>query len=183
MRKRTMTIMMAVCVTAAISGCGQGKQPNNNAAQPSTVTQPTASPASPSPSATPAALEKSIQAYYADDTASKLVARAVTIRYAEEKAKYAEAFKALQTSPDKQLVALFDGIALKSAAEKDGALVLDVSIKPEGRLGSGGEALLLQALKQTMFQFAELKTIDVLVDGKQVESLMGHMDLPHPMKR
>lgn len=182
MRKQTITYIVAACVAVTAVGCGQAKQPNNNAAQPSAATQPSLSP-TPTPSAAPVMQETSIQSYYSDESASNLETRTVTIRYEKEQDKYAEAFKALQTAPDKQAIPLLEGLTLKSASVKDGELVLDVSLKPDGRLGSGGEAMLLQALQKTMFQFQELKSIDVLLDGKQVESLMGHMDLPHPMRR
>jgi hypothetical protein len=50
-------------------------------------------------------------------------------------------------------------------------------------LGAPGEDFFLQALKKTAFQFPEVKTLSVLKDGQKVESLMGHMDLPYPIKR
>ncbi|WP_409346671.1 GerMN domain-containing protein [Paenibacillus sp. MBLB4367] len=183
MRKQTITYIVAACMAVTAAGCGQAKQPNNNAAQPSAATQQPSQSPSPSASIAPAKQEKSIQVYYSDETASKLEVRTVTIRYENDQAKYAEAFKALQTGPDKQAIPLCAGLTLKSATAKDGALVLDVSLNPDGQLGSNGEAMLLQALQKTLFQFTELKSIDVLLDGKQVESLMGHMDLPHPMHR
>jgi hypothetical protein len=34
-----------------------------------------------------------------------------------------------------------------------------------------------------MFQFPEVNTLDILLNGEKVESLMGHMDLPHPFKK
>ena len=34
-----------------------------------------------------------------------------------------------------------------------------------------------------MFQFEEVQQIELTVDGQQVESLMGHVDLEHPMNR
>lgn len=66
---------------------------------------------------------------------------------------------------------------------KDGQVTVDLSLPDAARLGSPGEEMLLDALKKTLFQFSEVKTIEILLDGKQVESLMGHMELPHPIKR
>lgn len=84
---------------------------------------------------------------------------------------------------DSKLVPLADALGFKSAILKDKKLTLDITVSGEGRLGAPGEAMLLQAIQKTLFQFPEVDSIDILVDGKPVESLMGHMDLPHPMKR
>ncbi|MNJ00980.1 hypothetical protein D3C73_1604640 [compost metagenome] len=50
-------------------------------------------------------------------------------------------------------------------------------------MGSGGEVLLMDALKKAVFQFSEVQALDILVDGKIVDSLMGHVELEHPIKR
>ncbi|MNP82329.1 hypothetical protein D3C76_1809300 [compost metagenome] len=50
-------------------------------------------------------------------------------------------------------------------------------------MGSGGELLFLDVLKQTMFQFEEVQSIQLMVDGKETESLMGHVELENPIVR
>ncbi|MNC60821.1 Sporulation and spore germination [compost metagenome] len=78
---------------------------------------------------------------------------------------------------------LWGGIELKSLKFADGQITMDIHKPDEAQLGAGGEALAISALAQTLFQFEEVKSIEVLVDGEQVESLMGHVDLEHPMTR
>jgi hypothetical protein len=41
----------------------------------------------------------------------------------------------------------------------------------------------IDALKQTLFQFDEVKRIVILEDGKPAESLMGHVDITEPLTR
>jgi hypothetical protein len=94
-----------------------------------------------------------------------------------------EALKALTKSPDNQAVALFEGFTFLRAEQKDSMLTIDLSLPKESHLGAPGEELLLNSLKKTMFQFKEINEIEVLVDGKKVESLLGHMGLPHPITR
>lgn len=60
---------------------------------------------------------------------------------------------------------------------------MDVHMPDEARLGAGGEQFALDALTKTMFQFDEVKSVELLVDGAKVESLMGHVDLEHPLTR
>jgi hypothetical protein len=41
----------------------------------------------------------------------------------------------------------------------------------------------IDALQKTFFQFDEVQSLELLVDGNQIESLMGHVELEHPMTR
>ena len=65
----------------------------------------------------------------------------------------------------------------------DGVLTVDVSLPGEARLGSMGESLAVEAMARTAFQFDEVDALEILVDGEQTESLMGHEALAHPITR
>lgn len=78
---------------------------------------------------------------------------------------------------------MWSNIELLSATFDQGKLTLDVHIPDEARLGSGGEILAIDALKGTFFQFDEINSIDLLVDGEATDSLMGHAELEHPLTR
>ncbi|MGC5773214.1 GerMN domain-containing protein [Paenibacillus pabuli] len=128
--------------------------------------------------------KKSIDVYYTDLEELELHKAAAEISYASDDAKYKAAFAALQQSKDDKLVPLWaKEIELKSVQFKDGALTLDIHMPDTARLGAGGEVFAIDALKQTFFQFDEVKSLDLLVDGQPSESLMGHVDLEHPMTR
>ncbi len=47
--------------------------------------------------------------------------------------------------------------------------------------GSTGEGLVLDALMKTMAQFPQVKQVQVVVEGKPIESLGGHIDWSGPM--
>lgn len=151
-------------------------------------TEGTTTPSGGTSTETPATSEgnekKSIQVFYTDLEGLELHKAAAEISYASDDAKYKAAFEALQQSKDDKLVPLWSKeIELKSVQFKDGALTLDIHMPDTARLGAGGEVFALDALKQTFFQFEEVKSLDLLVDGQQSESLMGHVDLEHPMTR
>ncbi len=112
-----------------------------------------------------------------------LVPGEATIAFKDTKEKYTEVFKALQNSSKADQIPLWNKIELKSLEFSNGQVVMDIHKPDEAQLGAGGEALAISALSQTFFQFDEVKNIDVLVDGEQVESLMGHVDLVHPITR
>jgi spore germination protein GerM len=193
MKKNTVLgLLITGAVVLVLSGCGQS-QPLANSG---TVSQGTVPPAANSLTTPPAvketapkaaekaAIQSHIKAYYGDEQATKLVEKEVSINYTDEKDKYTTALWTLKKAPsDSKLVPLAESLGFKSAALKDKKLTLDLTVAGEGRLGAPGEQMLLQAIQKTLFQFPEVDTIDILVDGKSTESLMGHMELLHPMRR
>lgn len=193
MPKHTLRgIVLLGAIALALSGCGQkpalsGGPASQGSEPPQANNSQTTSP--PVQKEVPADKEKepihsNIKAYYGDEQQTKLVEKQVAISYKEEKDKYTAALWTLKKAPkDSNLVPLAEALGFKSAVLKDKKLTVDVTVSGEGRLGAPGEQMLLEAMKKTLFQFPEVDAIDILVDGKPAESLMGHMDLPHPMKR
>ncbi|WP_334071506.1 MULTISPECIES: GerMN domain-containing protein [Paenibacillus] len=198
MKKIGLSAMLLLVLV--VSACGQKPETEPNAAEsPQTgVTAPgTVSPVTGSGGAqeepgdqgtgkqleeTPKALTQKIKVYYTDDELMELKTVEKEIGYTEESQKYNEAFKALQT-PDDGMISLWDKITLNSVRFSKGKITLDVTIPDEARLGAGGESLAIDALKQTFFQFDEVKELELTIDGEQQESMMGHVELEHPFKK
>ncbi|WP_340013535.1 GerMN domain-containing protein [Paenibacillus sp. FSL K6-1318] len=149
-----------------------------------TTTTPPSETSTETPVTSESNQKKTITVFYTDEEELELHKASAEISYASDDAKYKAAFESLQQSKDAKLVPLWaKEIELKSVQFKDGALTLDIHLPDTARLGAGGESYALDALKQTFFQFDEVKSLDLLVDGQQSESLMGHVDLEHPMTR
>lgn len=180
MRSTTVTIAIAAfCVVMALGGCGAGKTPQGQAAVSPDAGQRAETPA---PSA-PAAAGQTIAVYYGDASGSKLVEKSALIQSGNENAKYLETLKVLKKAPTADVVSLCPNTDFRSAELKNGTLTVDLSIPDSDKLGAGGEQMLLDAIQKTLFQFDEVLAIELLVEGKQAESLMGHLELPHPIKR
>ncbi|WP_342570526.1 GerMN domain-containing protein [Paenibacillus sp. FSL R5-0749] len=149
-----------------------------------TTTTPPSETSTDTPTTSETNEKKTITVFYTDEEELELHKASAEISYASDDAKYKAAFESLQQSKDNKLVPLWSKeIELKSVQFKDGALTLDIHMPDTARLGAGGEVFAMDALKQTFFQFDEVKSLDLLVDGQQTESLMGHVDLEHPMTR
>ncbi|WP_238652956.1 GerMN domain-containing protein [Paenibacillus piscarius] len=173
--------------STSVSGGAGGNDSGSATATPQATStpEPTAT-AAPEATAKPDAPEKqslSIKVFYTDPQQMDLVPGEATIAFKDTKEKYTEVFKALQNSSKADQIPLWNKIELKSLEFSNGQVVMDIHKPDEAQLGAGGEALAISALSQTFFQFDEVKNIDVLVDGEQVESLMGHVDLVHPITR
>lgn len=178
--------------TNVVSGAGEStpapsEDPGNEVAS---TPQPTAdnTSAETQPTAKPVADEQqkqslSIEAYYTNSQVMDLIPAKTSISFSDDAQKYTETFKALQSNENTELVSLWGKIELKSLKFVDGQIVMDIHKPDEAQLGAGGESLAISSLAKTYFQFDEVKSIEVLVDGEKVESLMGHVDLMHPMTR
>lgn len=128
----------------------------------------------------PEEITKQIEVYFTDDDINELHPSERTITYTEDLLKYKEAFKALQTA-DSGMISLWEKVILNSVQFAGGELAIDISLPDEARLGSGGEALAIDSIKQTFFQFEEVEKLELTVDGEKLDSLMGHVDLEHPI--
>lgn len=127
--------------------------------------------------------EKTLTIYVSDDELTTIKSYKKSISFTSEDEKYKATIQALQSSPPDHHISLWKDIAFRSLTMNQGTFTLDIHIPDEARLGAGGEQLALDTLEQTLFQFDEIKSIIILVDGKKVESLMGHVTLEYPLQR
>ncbi|MBO2943115.1 GerMN domain-containing protein [Paenibacillus sp. F411] len=141
------------------------------------------STSTPQEEAEPAQQSEEIKVYYTDPDLMELLEDTAKITYTDEKAKYQAAYDALQKSTSQEMVPLWSNMKLLSLSFEDGDLTLDLHMPDTANMGSTGEDFAIRALKGTYFQFDEVETIQLLLDGKQVESLMGHVTLYNPETR
>jgi hypothetical protein len=176
--KKLMPTLLILACFLVLAGCGKAKEAVS-AASPSPEVSATALP---TPTATPVAAKPTqLNLYYGNAEGDALVTKEVTLESSSAASPYLEALNALTKSPDDQSVALFAGFTFQSAELKENTLNIDLTLPVEPQLGAPGEELLLDSLKKTIFQFEEVQAIEVLVNGQKVESLLGHVDLPHPI--
>lgn len=167
-------ILLGLTLALALTGCANAKTKPDPATSGSGVGANTEAPS---------AKQLKIKTYFADDKLDKLNEREATVSYTADADKYKAALDALKTPPEPALSSLSKGITYRTVTNQNGNLTVDISIADSGRLGAPGEELLLQSIRKSLFQFNEVQTIELLLDGKKPESLMGHVSLPHPMKR
>lgn len=198
MNKKIWLSCMLILLLAVAAGCGQkptgssAEGENGNAGSVGagqTIQEPPNNPAahgagdSNEGSSQEQVKKLVIQTYFTDDQLDALIAKEKEISYSIEEEKYANTLKALQHSEEPGLLPLWGKVEFKQPVMKDGQLTIDLSLPDEARLGSGGEALAVESLTKALFQFEKVKAIEILVDGQQVETLMGHVELEHPFQR
>jgi hypothetical protein len=180
------TIAVAAACALLLSGCGSDN-PDDNSGGTSVTASPSAEPAETS-SATvsetpiPEPPKQEVSVYVTDEQLTELIERKVTISYGNEADLAAKAVSALQENEGANF-SLWHGITVNSVKLDGDVATIDISFPDEARLGAPGELMLIDSLKKTMFQFPFINGIELLVDGEQTESVMGHVELEHPMAR
>lgn len=164
---------------------------------PVTANEPTPPPATPDENkaeetpkvVSPAAQAQkiSVKIYYPDDSGINLVAVKRNIEVKNDAEKYLAAVKLLMTPPtEKDLTVIFPKNAkINDVKFEDGTVFVDFdeNITKSFAGGSTGEEFLVSSVVKTLTEFKEVKQVRFLVDGKEIETLSGHMDLSAPIKR
>ena len=133
--------------------------------------------------------EKTLQVkiYFPDDAGMNLISVKRKITIAKDEEKYFETAKLLTEKPkEKNLTKIFPNHAKINSVHLKGDTAFvnfDGSITKNFVGGSTGEEMLINSFVQTLTEFPEVKQVKFLIDGQDVETLAGHMDLSVPIKR
>ncbi len=127
-----------------------------------------------------------IKVYYPDEQGLKLRAVQKTVKLNSED-KYTAALKALlEGTKEKGLTTIIPKQAkIKSVkVQGDTAFVdFDQNLTKKFIGGSTGEEMLVGSIVNTLTEFSEIKKVQLLVEGKKIESISGHLDLTKPVER
>lgn len=159
---------------AAAGGAGDHGSAGTSGSEPGSSDQP--APVTPETRVT-------VTVYYADATLSGLASEQREIAFSNPEEKYEKVLELLGQPQDEDHEPLWKDFRYHSVRLEDGKLTIDAKGDNPYELGGGAEAYAIDALTKTMFQFPEVETVQILVDGKQAESLMGHVDISEPFTR
>ena len=189
--KRLRVILLAVLAMTLLvtAGCDPNNEkgtPGGSSASISGNSGASAGSAASSAGTENAAKKMNIKVYYPDEQGMKLIAVKRTIK-ADGSNKYTEAMKSLLQGPkDKGQIAVIPKQAkLKSVKVKGDVAYVDFSqdLVKQFTGGSTGEEMLVGSIVNTLTEFSEIKKVQLLVEGKEIETLAGHMDLSSPIAR
>lgn len=179
------------------AGCDNPQVPTEEKSNPPKVSQPekpdkkpdTNKPekVEPAKNTTAKIQTQKIKAYYPDESGTKLVAVDRDIKFVDENEKYSAAIHELMQKPaEKELTTIFPKHAKIKSVTRDGETAVvdfDKDIAKGFVGGSTGEEFLINSIVDTLTEFNEVKQVKFLIDGKEIETLSGHMDLSEPLKK
>ena len=189
-------ILLAIFVAAllAASGCDSNSEKgtgSSSSPSASVSRQEAVSPGDAASSSSPSeksreAKKWNIAVYYPDDQGMKLIAVKRMVQ-AETGDKYTAAMQSLmQGTKEKGQTAIIPKQAkLKGVTVKGDTAYVDFSqdLVRHFSGGSTGDQILVGSVVNTLTEFSEIKKVQILIEGKPVESLAGHMDLTVPLAR
>ena len=128
-----------------------------------------------------------MKVYYPDDSGVRLVEVERRIKIGHEDEKYSAALEILLEAPhEENLTTIFPkNASIRSVKVADGLATVDL----DGAMlktmvgGSTGEEFLVGSVVDTLTSFPEITRVKFLVDGQEIETLKGHMDLSAPLER
>ncbi len=127
-----------------------------------------------------------VKVYYPDEQGLKLQAVQKTVKVGSDD-KYTATLKALlDGTKEKGLATIVPKQAkIKSVkVQGDTAFVdFDDNLIKKFIGGSTGEEMLVGSIVNTLTEFSEIKKVQLLVEGKKIESISGHFDLTKPVER
>lgn len=165
-----------------IASCGKGAEPATPASGPDNAAPE--EQRSGEPEAEPKPEPVTVKYYVTDEEMNGLFERQAVVEPDRPEDVYRLAVEALKREDEAAGdYSLWKNAIFHRVELAGGVLTVDLALPGEARLGSLGESLAVEAIARTAFQFGEVEALEILVDGEQVESLMGHEELAHPITR
>ena len=131
--------------------------------------------------------EITIKVYYPNEDGTKLLAVTRKVRTDKDTDKYTAAMKSLLsgTTAKGQVAIIPKAARLRGIKVENGTARVDFTQELVKNFsgGSTGESMLVGSIVDTLTEFPEIKAVQILVNGKEVETIAGHMDTSVPMKR
>ena len=150
--------------------------------------QPTTQTPSPTPTIEKGEVENmQVKVYYPDESGLRLVEVERQVEMSKGKNKYEATVEAMMQAPKEQeLTEIFPKHAKLLGVTVDDGIAnvnFDEGLQKHFVGGSAGETFLVGSVVNALTDFEEVKGVRFLIDGKEIESLSGHMDLSEPVAR
>jgi germination protein M len=175
-----LLLIVVLLLVGLIAGCTNGA-PSSPQAE-----APTDQPKQTEPG-TAASNEETmpVKVYYASTDALSLVPEIHVIPKTIHPARDAMELLLQQPQNRQLLKVLPDGTKLRGLTIKDHVAFVDFNdklIKNNGG-GSATERLLVGSIVNTLTEFSEIHKVQILVEGKKVATISGHLDVSEPLGR
>ena len=184
---KLMLAALLITLLLIVAGCSNETVSNNSGASSSSNTQETTTSSDKTADNKAKTAESiTVKLYYPDEQGMGLKTESRTIKVTDND-KYTATVQALMAgTKEKGLTNIIPKQAkLNSVTVKKNVAYVDFS---QGLVksfvgGSTGEEMLVGSVVNTLTEFPEIKAVQILVDGKKIDSLSGHLDLSEPISR
>ena len=193
MKRYMKCLLMALMVLSLLVVAGCDPQDETGGADRSSSSAPVESRASSSGSAPGSAASGvkktetlTLKVYYPNEDGTKLLASTRKVE-TDGRDKYVLAMESLLagTTDKGQITVIPKQAKLRSVKVAGGVAKVDFTQALQKNFvgGSTGEEMLVGSVVDTLTEFPDVKKVQILIEGKPIESLAGHMDLSEPIAR
>lgn len=181
MRLKALLLVMILVFAGLIAGCDNG----GAALPPPDGTTQDKQQAVTNPPASATTDTMHVTVYHATKDAMYLVPEVHTVPKTPHPAQ--DAVELLLSNPkNSELIRVLpEGTKLRGLNIKDHVAYVDFNDKliKNGVGGSATEMLTVGAIVNTLTEFPEIHKVQILIEGKKIDTLYGHMDLSEPLGR
>ncbi|MBC8014330.1 MAG: GerMN domain-containing protein [Sporomusaceae bacterium] len=186
--RRILLAMIFILVAALIGGCTENQLQPQQAANESVKNdkQQTSIPGNQSSPSSLVPQEKMVVTVYnATKDAMHLVAEVHIIDKNDHPAKSAIELLLAGTQNVDLLSIIPTGTQLRHISVKDNIAYVDFNDKliKNNTGGSASEILLVAAIVNTLTEFHNIQKVQIMVEGKKIDTISGHMDTSEPLSR
>ena len=185
--RNKLTLLLAaflLTVTFLLAGC-DGAVPAPG--QSGTVIPPKAAEQQPLPLGSAPNSDSTMQltVYHATKDAMHLVPEIHKVPVNSHPAKTAMELLLAGTKNPELVGVMPTGVKLKNVKIKEHIAYVDFddTLIKKNKGGSAGEILLVGAIVNTLTEFPDIQKVQILVEGKTVETIAGHIDVSEPLSR
>lgn len=182
--KRIILVIMLIVLAAFIGGCAENNQATQVAANDSTNNQQQQA-AAPSSQNDLGQGKMVVTVYNATKDARHLVAESHVVLKNSHPAQTAIELLAAGTKNVDLVSVIPPGTKLRHISIKDNIAYVDFNDKlaKNNTGGSASEILLVAAIVNTLTEFHNIQKVQILVEGKKIDTISGHMDIGEPLSR
>ncbi|MBP2625766.1 MAG: Lipoprotein LpqB, GerMN protein [Firmicutes bacterium] len=186
--RRNLLVIVFVLLVAFIGGCAENTPPTQVIPNEPTKEQQqqAAIPDSQNTPLPSISQEKmTITVYNATQDATHLVAESHVVLKNEHPAQTAIELLVAGTKNAELLSVMPVGTKLRHISVKDNIAYVDFNDKliKNNTGGSASEMLLVAAIVNTLTEFHNIQRVQILVEGKKIDTISGHMDIGEPLSR
>ena len=190
MNKRSLIAIVFVLLAAFIGGCAQNNQntppPVDQTESPQNEQQQAVTPGSPNgPSSANNQSTMNVTVYSATKDAMYLVAEHYVVPKNAHPAQTAIEFLLAGTQNTELASVMPPGTKLRHISIKEKIAYVDFSdnLVKNNAGGSASEMLLVAAIINTLTEFHDIQKVQIMVEGKKIDTISGHMDISEPLSR
>lgn len=188
MHVRRMTLFaLLFLITMALTGCNTDTEPQVVPSTQQENPQQQAAVTGGANNANPTVGQNMLKlvVYYATKDATYLVGETYVVPKNDHPAQTAIELLIAGTKNPELVSVIPVGTKLRNISLKDHVAYVDFNDKlvKNNHGGSTSEILLVAAIVNTLTEFHEIQKVQILVEGKMIDTISGHMDIGEPLSR